>query len=148
MNNIKSKISGIWAIFTALLFVAFMITFHFMEFKSVDLGIAFFIFLFGAYGSIILYVSASLFALIALILGIKILRAQSNERLISLNKRLLIAECVLMLFVGLGLTYVGVLYAMSAIGLVLGMLTFASVAAYAICIITQIGTIIVLKKAE
>ena len=146
--GIKSKLSGILVILAALLLIGFAFSYRFMDIKEIDLGGAFLLFFFGGYAFIIIFASAGLFALIAIIFGIKILRAQSNERLISLNKRLFIAEFVLAPFVGVGLAYAGMLYTMSTGGLVLGTLTFASVAAYGLSMIFNIGTIIALKRAE
>lgn len=146
MTNKKAKMTGILAVVTAFLFVGYMITVAVMKIKPAHLGAVFFLFIVGAYGTVLVYASSGLFALIALILGIKMLTAQSYERLISLDKRFLVAVFLLMLFVGLGLAYIGILFSMSAVGLFPGIYTYVMVVAYIACLVVPVVNIIILKR--
>ena len=148
MYNKKSRISAILALANAALFIGFMIIFSTLKYSAEGgLSAAFFIFLFGAYGSVLVYVSSIPFVLVSLIFGVKMLLQKSREKLISFNKRLLIATCVLLPFIALGLIYVADLFLMSAIGQFPGIYTFFIGALYVVGLITQIVTIVVLKKS-
>ncbi|MCH5165421.1 MAG: hypothetical protein J1G01_03365 [Clostridiales bacterium] len=150
MYNKKSRVSAIMAITNAALFIGFMIMFSTLTYNAEKGGLsaAFFIFLFGAYGSVLVYASAIPFVLVSLIFGINMLFHKTREKLISYNKRLLIATCVLLPFIALGLTYVAELFLMSAINLFSGIYTFFIGALYVAGLITQIVTIVVLKKSS
>ncbi|MCH5351224.1 MAG: hypothetical protein J1F39_04585 [Clostridiales bacterium] len=150
MYNSKAKISAITILVTVGLVVGLMIMFPFMmtnlDGDASGLGLVFVLMLFGPWGTGILYLSTLPFVIVGLIFGIKMLRGTSRKKLISYNVRMLIATCVLAPFVGLGVTYIGMLFSMSAINLFFGLYGFLVAAAYVICLIMQIVAIVLLKK--
>lgn len=148
MYNRISKLSAISVLVAAALFIAFMVMVPFLNYTiDEDLGAALFIFLFGAYSGVIIYVSQVPFVIVALVFGIKMLKEQSRERLVSFNKRMFIAALVLAPFVALGLAYVLSLFSISAIEIEQGIFTCVVTAVYAVCLIVPIVTIILLKRA-
>lgn len=153
MYNKKSRISAILAIVTALLLIGFMVMFWFMDYQTegndagTNLGIAFLIILFMGYGMIIVYAGSIPAAIVSLIFGIMMLKQQDRDKLISYNKRLLIAMCILAPFVALGIYYVCDLFFMSAIGKFEGIYSFVTAGVYLACIVMQIVTMIILKNS-
>lgn len=149
MYNRKSKVSAILAIITAVLLVGLMVLLPFLPNNvGEENGLAvFFIVLFSLFGYAIIYASAIPFAIVALIFGIKILKQQSRERLISFNVRMLIATCVLLPFLAAGV--IGSIGSIleSKLGSFPMIYTVAVSVAYIACLITQIVTIVVLKKS-
>ncbi len=105
MYNKKSKTSAILAIITAVLLIGFMILLPFLRYNVEDGNglAAFFAVLFSVYGYPVIYASALSFVIVALIFGIKMLKQQSRNKLISFNTRMLIATCVLLPFLAVGL---------------------------------------------
>ena len=149
MYNRISKVSAIFAIITAVLLIAFMVLLPFLRY-DVEKGnglAAFFIFLFSFFGYAIIYASAIPFVIVALVFGIKMLKQQSRKRLISFNVRMLIATCVLLPFLALGLIGSSGSILQSKLGLVPVIYTVVVSAFYIACLITQIATIVILKKS-
>ena len=150
MYRKKSLISALLTIITAALCIGFMIMVPTLKYDVEEggLGAVFFIFLFGAFGNALIYIGQIPFVIVALIFGIKMLLNQSREKLISYNIRMLITTCVLLPFVAVGLIYIYDLYLQSVIGLFSGIYTIAVAVAYVAGLITQIVTIVVLKKSD
>lgn len=148
MYNKKSKTSAILAIITAGLLIGLMILLLFLKYdvKEDNFFAAFFVVLFSLFGYAIVYVSAIPFVIVALVFGIKMLKQQSRQKLISFNKRLLIATCILLPFLAVGLIGSSELTSQSKLGLFPPIYIIIVALAYFICLITQIVTIIVLKK--
>ena len=148
MYNRKSKISAILAIITALLFIGFMILLPFLRYDMKDGNgfAAFFIFLFSMYGYAIICAAAIPFVIVAFVFGIKMLKQQSRKRLISFNVRLLITTCVLLPVFAVGIFGSGLIF-QSTFGLFPIIYTIVISIAYVACLITQIITIVILKKS-
>ena len=149
MYNRKSKVSAILAIITAGLLIGFMILLPFLPNNiGEENGLAiFFIVLFSIFGYAIIYASAIPFAIVALIFGIKMLKQQSRKRLISFNIRMLITTCVLLPFLAVGVIGSIGSILQSKIGPFPIIYTVVVAVAYLACLITQIVTIVVLKKS-
>ena len=149
MYNRKSKVSAILAIITAALLIGFMILLLFLPNNiGEENGLAvFFIVLFSFFGYAIIYASAIPFVTVALIFGIKMLKQQSRKRLISFNVRMLITTCVLLPFLAVGVVgSIGTIL-QSNLGLFPMIYTVVVSAFYIACLITQIATIVILKKS-
>ena len=149
MYNRKSKVSAILAIITAVLLIGFMVLLPFLPNNvGEENGLAvFFIVLFGLFSYAIIYASAIPFTIVALIFGIKMLKRQSRKMLISFNVRLLITTCVLLPFLAVGVTgSIGTIL-QSKLGLFPMIYTVVVSTFYIACLITQITTIVVLKKS-
>ena len=152
MFNKKSKASAILLIVTAVLLVGLMILFLFLRPQVEDEGDlgeglgAVFSMLFFILGCIPLYAGAVLFVIVALVFGCKMLKQQSGKTLISYNTRQLIATCVLLPFIVAGLIICSPLFTTSTLGLTPVIYTVVTMLAYAASLITQIATIVVLKK--
>ena len=149
MYNGKSKISASLALITALLLIGFMILLPFLLHNiSEDVGIAaFFIVLLSLLGDIAIYASAIPFAIVALVFGLKMLKEQSREMLISLNIRMLITTCVLLPFLAAGvISSIGTI-SESRFGVFPIVYTVIVTLSYVACLIAQVVTIIVLKKS-
>ena len=149
MYNRKSRVSAILGIITAVLLIGLMVLLPFLPNNvGAENGFAvFFIILFSLFGYAIIYASAIPFAIVALIFGIKMLKQEARKRLISFNVRMLIATCVLLPFLAVGVIgSVGSILE-SKIGLFPIIYTVIAAVAYIACLITQIVTIVVLKKS-
>ena len=149
MYNRKSKASAILAIVTAVLFVGFMVLLPFLMTGAGDnYGFAaIFVVMFGILGYIPIYLSAVAFVIVALIFGIKMLKQQSREKLISYNVRMLITTCVLLPFLIIGVVVSAALIFAPGIGLV-STIYFAVLAlAYIGGLAAQIVAIVLLKKS-
>ena len=150
MNSKIAKVSAILTLATAALLVGYMILFRFMPYTLDEggLGVALFIFILFSYIGVIIYSSSSIFALVALIFGIKMLRAQESDRQISLNKRMLIAACVLLPFVAVSLAYDIMLLYMKGVSAIAGIYAMVTAVVYIACIVTYIAAIVVIKKSS
>ena len=150
MYNRKSKFSAILAIITAILLIGFMILLPFLPYNSDESnGLAlFFMLLFSFFGYAIIYAAAIPFIIVAFVFGIRMLRQQSRERLISYNVRMLITTCVLLPFLAVGLIGSIGMITESKFGLFPILFTIVVSVAYIACLITQIITIVVLKKSQ
>ena len=149
MYNRKSKTSAILSIITAVLLIVLMVLLPFLQY-NVDEGnglAAFFIVIFSIFGYAIIYAGAIPFVIVALIFGIKMLKQQSREMLISFNVRMLITTCVLLPFLAVGLIGSSGLIFQSTFKLFPTIYTILVSLAYIACLITQIVTIVVLKKS-
>ena len=149
MYNRKSKTSAILAIITAVLLIGFMILLPFLKYNTEEGNAlaAFFIVLFSLFGYAVIYVSAIPFAIVALVFGIKMLKQQSRERLISFNVRTLITTCILLPFLAAGLILSSGSIFQSKFELFPIIYTIAVAVSYITCLISQIVTIVVLKKS-
>ena len=149
MYNRKSKVSAIFALITAVLLIGFMILLPFLPHNlGEENGLAiFFIFLFSIFGCAAIYASAIPFTIVALIFGIKMLKQQSRKKLISFNVRMLIATCVLLPFLAVGVIGSSGTIFQSKLGVFPMIYTIVVSVAYIACLIAQISTIIVLKKS-
>ena len=151
MYNSKSKGSAILTIVAAVLLAGFLILLPFLRIK-VDENVAgagfaaFFGTLFGIYGYVAIFLSGTPFFIVALIFGVKMLREQQQDKLISLNVRMLIAALILLPFLVVG----GMLGSVLILGSQLGLLPliYAIVIAiiYLAAIVSQIVAIVALKK--
>ena len=149
MYNRKSKISAILAIITAVLLIGFMVMLPFLHY-NIDEGnglAAFFIILFSIFGYAIIYASAISFTIVALIFGIKMLKQQSRKKLISFNVRMLITTCVLLPFLAVGLIGSSGLIFQSTLRQFPTVYTIVLSVTYIADLITQIVTIVLLKKS-
>ncbi|MCH5158211.1 MAG: hypothetical protein J1F33_03330 [Clostridiales bacterium] len=149
MYNKISRASGILLIVAAALFIGFLIKIPLVNFDTDEnaLGILLFVLLFGPYGMIIAYIGSVPFVICAIIFGILMLKQKSRQKLISLNKRILIANCVLLPFVAIGLAYHFLLFSFSAIDVLMIILTVAATLIYVACVVTPIVTMVLLKKS-
>lgn len=148
MNNLISKIIGMWTLVTAALLIAFMASVPFMQMNidGATLGTAFILLLFAQYGNILIYVSEVPFVIVAVIFGIKMIIKTDPDRLFSLHKRMLITAFVLAPFVALGLAYVIILFT-STENRAPSLFPIAVAAVYGICLIAQIVGMIIQKKS-
>ena len=149
MYNRKSKISAIFAIITAILLIGFMVLLPFLQY---DVGegnglAAVFITLFYILGCMPIYAGSIAFVIVALVFGIKMLKQQSRKKLISFNVRMLITTCVLLPFLAVGLIICSGLIFQSTLELFPTIYTIVVSSAYIAGLITQIVTIVVLKKS-
>ena len=153
MYNKKSKASAILTVITAVLLIGLMILFLFLSPKVEDEGDlgeglgAVFSMLFFILGCIPLYAGALSFVIVALVFGGKMLKQQSRNKLISFNVRQLITTCVLLPFILVGLVICSPLLATSTLGILPIIYTIVTALAYVGSLITQIATIVVLKKS-
>ena len=149
MHNKKSKIAAILVLVTAVLMIGFMILLPFSPYDT-DEGngfAAFFILLFSFFGYAVIYASAIPFTIVALVFGVKMLKAQSREVLISLNTRMLITTCVLLPFLAAGIFGSSGSIFQSKLGALPIVYTIIVAVAYFACLIAQIITIVTLKKS-
>ena len=130
MYNKKSKASAILAIITAVLLLVLMILLPFLLLNveiadnpdadtGEGIGTAFAVLfgvVFAIIGYIVFYVSAIPFVIVGLVYGIRILKQQSRAKLIAHNRSLLIAACVLLPFLVVGMILSGLLILNSAFG--------------------------------
>lgn len=150
MYNKKSKISAILAIITAALLIGFMILLPFLQYKQGEgdnLGTAFALILIIIYGYPLLYVGTIPFSIVGLIFGIKMLKQQSRKKLISLNVRMLITTCVLLPVIAVGLMFTSSIIFHSTLGLFPSIYIVVASLAYVAGLVTQIVTIVLLKKS-
>lgn len=149
MYNKKSKATAALAIVTALLLVGMMVLMPFLlqntELEGGDLfgNILGFI----LFGFIPLYAGAAPFALVALIFGIVILKTKSRKSLIYSNVKLLVASLVLAPPLTLGLIVGRGFISTSAFGAFPVVYVVATALSYLAGIVTQIVTIVILKKS-
>ena len=94
-----------------------------------------------------IYASAIPFAIVALIFGIIMLKQQSRKKLISYNVRLLIATCVLLPFIAIGLFIISEMLFNSTLGVFPIIYTILLALAYIASLVTQIVAIVLLKKS-
>ena len=149
MYNKKCKITAILAVVTAVLLVGFMILLPFLL-NNADLeglGEAIALIFAIIYGLFPLYAGALPFAIVGLTLGIKMLKEQSRAKLISFNKRMLITSCVLLPLLAWGMTSFSGLISSTTLGLFPVVYSVVAAVAYAAGLITQIVTLILLKKS-
>ena len=149
MYNRKSKTAAILALITAVLLIGFMIMLPFSRYDTEGGNgfAAFFIFLFSFFGYIVIYASAIPFTIVALIFGLKMLRTQSRDALISLNTRMLIATCVLLPFLAAGIFGSAGSIFQSELGQLPIVYTIIVAVSYFACLLAQIVTIVALKKS-
>ena len=154
MYNKISKGSAIVHVLTAVLLVGLMILFIFLEPEVSEaggdlgegIGAAFSV-LFFLIGCIPLYLSAFSYTIVAVVFGSKMFKEQSRQKLISYNKRPMIAAFVLLPFFLIGLFLASALFSYSTLGMFSVLYTIVTVVAYIAGIITQIVTIAKLKKS-
>ena len=149
MYNKKSIASAILAIVTALLLIGLMILLPLLQYNSEEGNgfAAFFIVLFSLFGYMILYAGAIPFSIVALIFGIKMLRQQSRNRLISYNIRMLIATCILLPVLAVGVIGSSGMIFQTDSNLFPTIYTVVVSITYIACLIAQITTIVTLKKS-
>lgn len=153
MYNKKSKVSAILTIVAAVLVLGLMILLPLLQPKvegdnEVGAGIgAVFALLFFILGCLPLYASALPFAIVGLVFGCKMLKEQARQKLISLNKRMLIATCVLLPVLFVGLLLSGALIANSSLGLLPVIYTVVTAISYFAALVCQIVAIVLLKKS-
>ena len=130
MYNKKSKASAILAIITVVLLLVLMILLPFLLLNveiadnpeadaGEGIGTAFAVLfgvVFGIMGYIVFYAAAIPFVVVGLVYGIRILKQQSRAKLIAHNRSLLIATCVLLPFLVVGMILSGLLILNSAFG--------------------------------
>lgn len=150
MYNKKAKVSACFTIITAALLTGFMIMLPFLQYKAADgnglaVGIALIIVV--AYGYPLIYASSIPFAIVALIFGILMFKQQSRKKLISYNVRMLITSCVLLPFLAVGLIIGSGMVFHSTFELFPIIYFVATVLSYIGGIVTQIVTIVILKKS-
>ena len=148
MYNRKSKVSAITAIVASALMFGFMILLVTMPINLEKFGWgAIFVLLvvIGAYA--IIFVSALPFAIVSLVFGIRMLKQQSRQKLISHNISVLITSCVLLPFLAIGV-YVGVGVILGAtLELIPLIYTIVLGCAYVTNLISSIVCLILLKRS-
>ena len=153
MYNKKSKASAILTITAAVLVLGMMILLPFLQPKiegdnEVGAGIgAVFALLFFILGCLPLYASALPFTIVGVIFGSKMLKEQSCQTLISLNKRMLIATCVLLPILLVGIFLSSALIVSSSLGLLPVIYIVVTMVAYLAALIAQIVALVMLKKS-
>ena len=148
MYNRKSKTSGILAIVTAVLLIGFMVLLPFLLYNTQLEGLEALLIIFTfIFGFLPLYASAVPFVIVALIFGIKMLKQQARKKLISYNVRMLITTCVLLPLLAWGMISSIEVITKSALGLFPVIYTIVTALAFIAGLITQIVTIVVLKKS-
>ena len=148
--NRKTKISAISALATAGILVGLMIMIPFLISNTAETnGLAvFFMFIVGALGDIAVYASAVSFTVVALVFAIRILTTADTDKQRSYNKRILIAACVLLPFLAVGIiSNAGLIYP-SKLGLFPLIYTIIVAVAYAACLIAQIVSLAALKHLK
>ena len=123
----------------------------FLQYKEIEgengLGIAIGLIFVVGIGYPIIYVSSVPFVIVAVVFAILILRQQSRKKLISYNVRLLIATCVLLPFIAIGLFIVSEMLFNSTLGVFPIIYTILLALAYIASLVTQIVAIVLLKKS-
>lgn len=150
MYNKKSKASAILVIVTALLLVGFMVMLRFLQYDVAEddgLGVGIAVIVIVIFGYPPLYVCSSIFAIVAVVFGIRMLKQQSRKKLISFNVRMLITTCVLLPLFAVALSITGAMIFQSTMGIWPIVYTIIAASTYIIGLITQIVTIILLKKS-
>ena len=145
----KSRASAILIIITAALLIGFMILLRFLQFNADDASWqeGFAVIFTVIFGYPLLYASSVAFSIVAIIFGILMLRQQSRKKLISLNKRMLIATCVLLPFIALAMYMINKMIFKSTLGAFPIVYAVTTWVAYIAGLIAQIVTIILLKKS-
>ena len=147
MYNSKSKTSAILAIITAVLLVGLMVLVPFLLYNTELEGLEALALIFAfIYGFLPLYVGAFIWTIVGLVFGIKMLKQQSRKKLISFNRRMLATTIVLLPLIAFGMTLCSSLILRSSLGLFPTIYTVITALAYIACLITQIATIVALKK--
>ena len=149
MYNKKSKASAILAIITAVLIVGFLILLPLLLFNTqLEFGEVIALIIAGLiFGFLPLYASGMPYFIVALVFGIRMLKEQSRKKLISFNKSLLIATCVLLPFLMLGIGMCSSIVRSSATGIIIVIYAIATVLAYLAGLIAQIIALVQLKKS-
>ncbi|MCH5151588.1 MAG: hypothetical protein J1F65_02895 [Clostridiales bacterium] len=148
MYNKKSKASAILAIITAVLIVGFLILLPVLLLNTqLEFGEVIALIIAGLiFGFLPLYASSVPFFIVALVFGIRMLKQQSRNKLISFNKSLLIATCVLLPFIMLGIGMCSSIVRSSATGIIIVIYAIVTALAYLASLITQIVASVQLKK--
>ena len=153
MYNKKSKASAILTICAAALLIGLMVMLPCLKMDAGDtddagaaVGAVFAMLIF-ILGCLPLYASSIAFSIVGLIFGIKMLKEQGRQQLISLNKRVLIATCVLFPILAIGLILSSTLIFSSTLGQLPIIYTFVAVVVYLAALIAQIVAIVILKKS-
>lgn len=150
MYNKKSRVSAILLIVAAALLLGFMILLPNLQYQMEEgdnLGTGLALIFLIIYGYPIVYLGAIPFVIVALVFGIKMLRQQDRKRLVSLNVRMLIASLVLLPVLAVGFNMARMMVFNSTLGLFPTIYAIASAVIYVACPVTQIVTIILLKKS-
>ena len=147
MYNKKSKVSAILTIVTALLLVGLMILLPILLNHSELEGWEVLALIFGLiYGFLPLYVGSFIYVIVAFILGGKMRKEQDRDKLISFNKRMLIAGLVLLPFIALGTYLCSAVIAASALGVIPVIYVVITAIAYVATIVANIVAMSALKK--
>ena len=152
MYNKKSKASAILTIIAAVLVLGIMILLPFLRptiESDDDLGAgigAVFALLFFILGCLPIYLSSLPFAIVGLVFGSKMNKAQDRQKLISLNKRMLITSCVLLPVLIIGLILSSALIFNSSLGILPIIYTVVTMLVYIAALIAQIVALTTLKK--
>lgn len=148
MYNKKSKASAILTIISALLMLGVMILMPILmsNTEMEGLGAVFVILLSLIFTYLPLYLSAVPYFIVGLVFGSRMNKAQDRSKLISANKSMLIATCVLLPFLAWGIYGNSDLIANSTLGVVPIVYMVVTALVYVASLIAQIATLVTLKK--
>ena len=149
MYNKKSRTSAILMLITAALLIGFLVMLPNLEYQADEdegIGAGILVMAIVIFGYPITYASSISFAIVALVFGIRMLAQKTRDKLIKFNRRALIATCVLLPFFALSLSFVSAMISKSQLGLFPTIYTVIVAVVYVAALITQIVTIVILKK--
>ena len=159
--NKKSRVSSILLIVTAIALVGLMILMAAL-FSNIDgdkiasdgegaavaaAAAVFAIAIVAVVGLFVFYAASIPFVIFAAVLGILMRVERSRRKLIRHNVTMLVVTCLLMPFIGTGLAWSGIVISVSAAPLFPTAYTLLVAFLYLACFVTQIVTIVVLKKS-
>ena len=143
-----SMVSAITAIVASALMFGFMIMLVLMPIHLEEFGLGAIVVLLvviGAYA--LIFISALPFAIVSLVFGVRMLKQQSRQKLISHNISVLVTSCVLLPFLAIGV-YVGVGVILGAtLELIPLIYTIVLGCAYVTNLIASIVCLIFLKRS-
>ena len=148
MLNKKSKASAILVLVSALLFVVFLTLLPFLQYEPEEgdntavIKVPFIIVL----GYPLLYAAGVPYVIVALIFGLKMLKTEDKQKLISSNKSMFIASCVLLILFAMGMSIAKDLIFHTTLGLFPIIFTAVLAAVCVAAMVVQIVTISKLKK--
>lgn len=149
MYNKKSRTSAILVIITAVLLIGFMILLRFLQYKGdgANWQDGFAVVFIVIFGYPLIYASSISFSIVAIVFGILMLKQRFRKKLISSNVRMLIATCVLLPFIAVGMYMASQMIFKSTLGVFPIIYAVTTWVAYIAGLIALIVTIVLLKKS-
>lgn len=152
MYNKTSRVSAILLLVSVVLLVGFLAMLPNLQYQTEQggaeaIGAAFLVLISVVLGYLPTYIISIIYAIVALVFGIRMLVEKTRDKLIKFNRRILIASCVLLPFFVFGLVMSGGMIAGSQLGVFPTIYTILVAIAYVANIVTQIVTLVKLKKS-